>query len=121
MTDFPDRDEWTDKPDSPESQKAESLRLKAEAEEAMEDAEWDALGETDLIDQDELLKIIDTLPPTVSQRTRDGIAENIKKVPIHYVPELPPTKDPVYEPEVIVVKVDWIRPTDLSNNEFSDV
>jgi len=79
MTDFPDRDEWTDRPLSGEVNECpecglpimeeiiglaywikdyktcQCKKLKARAEEAMEDAEWDALGETDLIDPEERL------------------------------------------------------------------
>lgn len=97
MTDFPDRDEWTDRPLAVASEgecdacgkigelvrveaygietyaceKCRNIREKALAEDAMEDAEWDALGATDLL-----------------------------------------------SPEELALK---IKPTDLSNNEFSDV
>lgn len=104
MTDFPDRDEWTDKPDAKgecdncgemdfltvayvtgiesyvcrdcmgmrHDEICEDVKQKTQAEEAMEAAEWDELGATDLIEPDELVNLT-------------------------------------------------TRPTDLSNNDFSDV
>ena len=98
--DFPDRDEWTDRVQSgfPAPEKCEQCgmlaekdfgiafwidgakacrcsnrKLAAEAEQAMEDAEWDSLGATDLLSAEELADL------------------------------------------------GRVKPTDLSNNQFSDV
>lgn len=47
-------DAWKLASPDDEREAAERRRLAREAEEAMEDAEWDALGETDLLSAEEL-------------------------------------------------------------------
>lgn len=63
MTDFPDRDEWTDRPDPPESIEAEKAALEREKAEQRalydEAAEWDELDDTDLIGPEERTKPTD--------------------------------------------------------------
>lgn len=63
MTDFPDRDEWTDRPSSPESIEAEKAALEREKAEQRatfdEAAEWDGLEDTDLFGPDDRTKPTD--------------------------------------------------------------
>lgn len=54
--DFPDRDEWTDRPLHHDPEYDESFDPDA-ADEAMGAAEWEDLGATDLLSPDELAEI----------------------------------------------------------------